>query len=37
MLLNTGKITLVFVDIKTSKAIRCPENLELLFKSHLSE
>lgn len=37
MLLNTGKVTLVFTDIKTGKPTRCPQNLELLFKSKLSE
>lgn len=37
MLLNIGKVTLVFINIKTGKPIRCPKNLETLFKSHLDE
>ncbi len=32
--LNTGKVVLVFINLKTSKPIRCPHNLDLLFKSH---
>jgi len=33
LLLNTGKVTLVFTDLKTGKPIRCPENIKILFKS----
>ena len=34
--LNTGKVTLVFIEIKSGKPIRCPENLEMLFKKHFN-
>lgn len=37
MLLNKGKVTLVFIDIKTGKPIRCPQNLETLFKRNFNE
>ena len=37
MLLNTGKVSLVFTDIKTGKPIRCPQDLETLFKTHFGE
>jgi len=37
VMLNAGKITLVFVSIETGKPIRCPESLENLFLSHFNE
>ncbi|MFM9945598.1 MAG: acyl-CoA thioesterase [Bacteroidia bacterium] len=37
IVLNTGKVTLVFINIKTGKPIGCPKNLQLLFNSYLVE
>ncbi len=37
LILNTGHVTLVFITINTGKPMRCPQNFEILFKSHFSE
>ena len=37
ILLNTGKVTLVFTDITTRKPIRCPQKFELLLRSQFNE
>ncbi len=34
ILLNTGQTTLVFVDMKTNKLLRCPEILKNLFEPY---
>ena len=35
--LNSGKVTLVFIDIASGKPIRCPDYLEALFLQHFHE
>lgn len=37
ILLNIGKVTLVFTDIKTRKPIRCPQKFDSLLRSQFNE